>query len=84
MDGCEWWRREWGASLITFTIKGTQYQAEEGMTWENWINSEYNVDNYTSDSEYVFTPNGIFVVAIGSETVTPTDVIIEEQEYNFT
>ena len=26
------------ASLITFTVNGTEYQAEEGMTWRIWDN----------------------------------------------
>lgn len=30
--------------LITFTIDGVEYQAEEGMTWGEWVNSEYNVN----------------------------------------
>lgn len=29
-------------SLITFTIDGTSYQAEDGMTWGEWVESEYN------------------------------------------
>ena len=29
-------------ALISFTIDGTSYQAEEGMTWEQWVNSDYN------------------------------------------
>ena len=29
--------------LITFTLDGTTFQAEEGMTWEIWLESEYNV-----------------------------------------
>ncbi len=28
--------------LITFTIDGTEYQAEEGMTWGEWINTGHN------------------------------------------
>ena len=32
-------------NLITFTIDGTEYQAEEGMTWGEWVNSEYNTLN---------------------------------------
>ena len=28
--------------LITFSVSGTEYQAEEGMTWEEWVDSEYN------------------------------------------
>lgn len=31
-------------NLITFTIDGTEYQAEEGMTWGEWVDSEYNVN----------------------------------------
>ena len=27
--------------IITFTIDGITYSAEEGMTWEKWLNSEY-------------------------------------------
>ena len=30
------------SNLITFTITGVEYQAEEGMTWEEWVESEYN------------------------------------------
>lgn len=38
---------EEGASLIIFTVAGTSYQAEEGMTWAEFIDSEYNPDtNY--------------------------------------
>jgi aminopeptidase N len=33
-------------SLITFYVNGTPYQAEEGMDWYSFINSEYNVDNH--------------------------------------
>ena len=29
--------------MITFTIDGTTYQAEEGMTWAEWVESPYNV-----------------------------------------
>ena len=32
--------------IIIFTIGEVQYQAEEGMTWEKWVNSDYNIDGY--------------------------------------
>lgn len=41
-------------TLIDFTIDGTSYQAEEGMTWEQWCNSSYN----TSNGRY-FIGNGL-------------------------
>lgn len=33
-------------SLITFTIAGTEYKAEDGMTWFQWANSTYNTDGF--------------------------------------
>lgn len=43
-------------TIISFTVKHesgtvTRYQAEEGMTWAEWINSSYNTDNYIIDTE---------------------------------
>ena len=38
-------------TIITFYIEGIGYQAEEGMTWEEFVDSEYNVivkDGYES------------------------------------
>jgi hypothetical protein len=37
---------EGGNSLITFTLDGTEYQAEEGMTWGEWVESDYNTDGF--------------------------------------
>lgn len=34
-------------TLISFTIDGTTYQAEEGMTWLQWLETDYNTANYT-------------------------------------
>ena len=33
---------EKAATIISFTIAGTTYQAEEGMTWGEWFKSEYS------------------------------------------
>ena len=32
--------------MISFTIDGTTYQAESGMTWFEWVNSEYNTGGF--------------------------------------
>lgn len=45
-------------SLISFTIGGTAYQAEEGMTWGEWCNSEYNT---SSDIRVVYTGIAYYV-----------------------
>ena len=57
------------SSLITFTINfydffGTLTQetvckAEEGMTWEEWVNSEYNNINCYIKDNYIYTGNSI-------------------------
>lgn len=33
-------------ALISFTIDGTSYQAEEGMTWAEWTDSSYDTGNF--------------------------------------
>jgi hypothetical protein len=35
-------------SLINFNIESTSYKAVEGMTWKEWINSDYSNGEYTS------------------------------------
>lgn len=47
------------ASTISFTIGSATYQAEEGMTWTEWVNSSYNII-----SAYIYGSE----VAVGVET----------------
>ena len=35
------------ATIINFTIDGTSYQAEAGMTWGEWVESDYNTGGFT-------------------------------------
>lgn len=55
-----------GPTMITFTIEGVEYQAEEGMTLGEWVASSYNTAGFynpdgttqvktADDSEYVCT-----------------------------
>lgn len=42
---------EFGAvSLINFTISGVEYQAESGMTWYEWCQSEYNTYGFSCNN----------------------------------
>jgi hypothetical protein len=34
------------AALIRFPIDGTYYQAVDGMTWDEWVNSSYNTGGW--------------------------------------
>ena len=48
--------------LITFTIGNTQYQADYGMTWSDWIISEYNVNSFYIYENYIMESNHYYHV----------------------
>ena len=58
-----------GAALISFTIAGTSYQAEEGMTWRQWVESSYNTGGYYVYGIAIMTPEKYIVVANLSSTI---------------
>lgn len=65
-------------NIITFTINNTEYQAEEGMTWQEWVESEYNVDGEYSIS---FPEDGNYRIYSGITgdgcVIDPTSQITE-------
>lgn len=70
-------------AIIEFTIDGTTYQAEEGMTWEEWVNSKYNTDVFYPDGDgYVSHPNGnYYVVTLNGIYEDITNVIAKNINY---
>ena len=75
-----------GVSVISFTIDGTEYEAEAGMSWYRWCKSAYNTGGYTCAAEtqaaYVYTSNNEGAVALVSGSkVTGEDTIFGEDEY---
>lgn len=75
---------EWDTvKLITFSVGGNLYEAVEGMTWEQWINSEYNIDNYYISSDIVRV-DSMYCVTLQSSAVgiPPTAVIQKDYAYN--
>ena len=77
---------ESGGNLITFTIDGTEYQAEEGMTWEEWCNSDYNVNNYEYDEWGVYCKGVASYLSLfysNEEIVGVSDIIISTHAYFF-
>ena len=61
-----------GNKLITFTIDGTTYQAIKGMTWAEWVDSEYNVNQeYFLSSNSINSSRGMYYVveANGTDTI---------------
>lgn len=52
--------------LINFTVDGVTYQAENGMTWLDWCNSDYNTDGAATNgtNEYaqiIYAPGGKYL-----------------------
>lgn len=69
--------------FISFTVGGTTYQAEEGMTWGEWIDSEYNTEDFSVQYGTVRIGNSQYhnYVTYNEVRVTPTDLIIDGVVY---
>ena len=66
--------------MISFTINRKSYQAEEGMTWGEWIASSYNTDGYLDSGGMVFNSVGEPVLYNGS-IISIEAVIIANHTY---
>ena len=55
---------EEAVSTITFTIEGTSYTAEDGMTWGEWCDSDYNTTSFAVSGTYVKNGNGMYIVDV--------------------
>lgn len=73
-----------GVTLITFTMpNGAECQAEDGMTWGEWIASKYNTSGYVLQNGYVSDPigQGIYDYADGGHAETADSIIIAGHHY---
>lgn len=73
-------------TLISFTIDETAYQAEEGMTWGEWVESDYNTfdGTLTPSEEEVHFEYSDFMGIIVDDSFTSiggTDIIINNHNY---
>ena len=69
---------EQNATLISFTIAGVEYQAEAGMTWLEWANSEYSNNNFYAYDEGVSSGAGVPVLGVAGG-----DYIVEGYAYQY-
>lgn len=65
--------------LITFTIGGVEYKAKKDMTWEEWVNSEYNIYGHIIKNNQVYASDLTYYV-----DVSPSAVIINNHLYVIT
>ena len=73
-----------GVELISFTIDGTSYQAESGMTWGEWCESSYNTDGYYtvgSGTDLICNSSGRTVIG-SNGAVRPYTEIISNANYS--
>ena len=67
--------------LITFTIEGTTYYAEDGMTWGEWCESDYNTAGYyVKNGGAIHLDDDTYVAKTAA--VSSTDEIEASQVYS--
>ena len=49
------------ANLITFTIDGETYNAEENMTWQEWVDSAYSAKEWYVSDGHIIKQNNYFI-----------------------
>lgn len=69
-------------TLISFTIDSQPYQAEDGMTWAEWVNSEYNTGGFVEFSSGIFDHLYDRQVYLVGDPVAPTDTIYDSSAYS--
>lgn len=69
-------------ALISFTIGTIPYQAEEGMTWAEWVvNTKYNPDGFYISGVGVYNNLG-GRVKYGTSYVSASSVIVTDRAYS--
>lgn len=80
---------EWDGSfalVFTFTIRSVTLKAEDGMTWEEWLTTDYKADDIIADGDHITVsgaPTGYALATQDSAAVTLSDKIIRGHTYKF-
>lgn len=67
--------------VITFTIAGTAYQAMEGMTWGEWVESGYNTAGYKLNSSNALVDPSGKNIKYNAANAASTDYIVPGGQY---
>ena len=70
--------------MISFTIDGTSYQAEEGMTWAEWVASSYNTGGFAIDSsgKYIVDSSNKRYLSTLNHTELVGEIITANESYS--
>ena len=74
---------EINVNLITFYVVDTAYQCEEGMTWEDFVNSEYNSEGLFQINNYNNIEYSQKIIVLNHVMVFNTDTILNGNIYEF-
>jgi uncharacterized protein YraI len=69
------------AEVITFTIDNKLYYAEAGMNWEDWCNSDYNVEGWSCAENSQVTKDNANAIIDGDTYVEGGIKIISDNAY---
>ena len=77
------WLFKYGKLLnrIIFTIDGATYLAKSGMTWAEWVESDYNTDGYEVSGDGIYSADSMNVATEDSVIVGSNDEIIANETY---
>lgn len=69
--------------IITFFFNDSEYTAKEGMTWEAFVNSEYNTLGLYISYNVLYAPGRyrIYNTKDFYNDIKPTDIIIDNESY---
>lgn len=67
--------------MISFTIDGASYQAEEGMTWAEWVASSYNTGDFIISNDSPTDVNYYLIKTSSDGFLQATDAIISGEAY---
>ena len=68
-------------AAFAFTIDGTTYYAKSGMTWGEWIESEYNTGGFVVSGTRIWDAVG-YIETQGGMEVKPIDTVIADVTYS--
>ena len=70
------------SNLITFTVVGYEFNAENGMTWGEWFESNYYSGNLTSSGDFIILGTVEYMVFTSSGKIVKIfDVIVDGESY---
>lgn len=84
LDGSTYKYKKLGqdATLISFTIAGTSYQAEDGMTWSEWVASSYNTAGFVVKNGYTYqSSSSAYHICLNSTDIPATAEIVANASY---